>query len=263
MASDPQARAQRYPSLKAPFRRALVALTRHARPQPTAELGELVVPDLPSDVMPRLFSSLAGDVATLCAAACVSRQWRKLAASPALWTALLVHGAAARAALTPQRLASLLDRGGGMPLRALDLTACVRLTGADVLAALQGRAMALDRLCLSGLHALPSGGGRWSRLGQAFSNRLLALTAAPRLAAEAGSEDEEQEPLYSSDEEQQDAEQQQFHRRPQTPSAARVAACAVRRTRCQTPAAANARRTRLCAPCAPRARRPARRRSWR
>ena len=197
MSSDPQARA---PAIRAPTwfsARHLFALTRRARPQPDAALAVVAVPDLPSDVMPRLFSWLAGDVATLCAAACVSRQWRDLAASPALWTALLVHGAAARAALTPRRLASLLDRAGGLPLTALDLTACVNLTGADVLAALQGRALALDRLCLSGLHAQPPGNNWWNRHGYAVSNQLFALTAAPKLAAEAGSDEEE---VYSSDE---------------------------------------------------------------
>ena len=174
----------------------------------------LAVPDLPADVLPRLFAALRGDVATLCAAACVCRQWRDLAALPALWTALEVHGAAARAALTPRRLAALLDRACGLPLRTLDLTACVRLTAEEVLHALRGRALALSRVSLSGMRLHGPRPSKWSRNSVGLNKALFALTAA-RLTTADDSDDDGYECYqyeYSSEEEAMEPEQELFVR---------------------------------------------------
>ena len=99
--------------------------------------------NLPFDVVRCILASLAGDVATMCAAACVSRTWRDAAREPALWETLVISYPPREPALdvTDERLAELVTRAGagvdGQPhLTALDVTGCTYVTARGVVAAL-------------------------------------------------------------------------------------------------------------------------------
>lgn len=101
-------------------------------------------------------------VATLCAAACVSRAWRDAASDPRLWRSLVLSSPprdAARPWLTDSRLAQLVRRSDG-GLHTLDITGCAwpAVTAAGVAAALAGLEGKLSRLFLDGVVLTPAGG---------------------------------------------------------------------------------------------------------
>ncbi len=77
-------------------------------------------------------------VATLCAAACVSRAWRAAATDPLLWRSLRLAG---WRALTDAALALLVARAGGT-LSSVDVSSCPGLTAGGVLRALDRHGIA-------------------------------------------------------------------------------------------------------------------------
>ena len=94
--------------------------------------------ELPPDVLAFILQPLQGDMASLCAAACIARAWRAAVASPNLWTRIGPLPLAAAARLTDARLKQLVGRAQG-GLRHLDLSdiAGSRLTSAGLAAALR------------------------------------------------------------------------------------------------------------------------------
>lgn len=93
---------------------------------PAAAVAAVVasVSDLPPDVVDNVFSFLAGDVASLCVAACVQRSWHAATLRPALWRDLRFSdhfGVAER--LTDTHFEWLIRRAGAA-LRCLDLAHC-------------------------------------------------------------------------------------------------------------------------------------------
>jgi hypothetical protein len=98
-------------------------------------------PTLCGDSVRRVLRSLDGDVATLCAAACVCRAWRaEVCGDSLLWadfSGRLCLGPRVAERLTDARLAALVTRAAG-GLRRLDLTSCPEVSVAGVLAALHG-----------------------------------------------------------------------------------------------------------------------------
>jgi hypothetical protein len=105
-------------------------------------------PQLPLDAVRRILAPHAGDVYTLCAAACVSRVWRDAAKASALWRNLNIafqppclHPLQYN--VTDERLAELVTRAGtgvgGEPhLERLDVTGCLYVSTRGVVAALAG-----------------------------------------------------------------------------------------------------------------------------
>jgi hypothetical protein len=101
---------------------------------------------LPLDAVRRILAPCAGDVYTLCAAACVSRVWREAAESRILWTALdfaFPLRRSLRYNVNDERLAELVKRAGtgvaGEPhLERLDVTGCLLVSARGVVAALAG-----------------------------------------------------------------------------------------------------------------------------
>ena len=91
---------------------------------------------LPDDALARIMSHLAGDVCSLCAAACVARSWRDAAAEPTLWVRLSQLPRTAASRLTDAHLMVLvaLSRGG---LESLDLRGAELITDDGLTAALQ------------------------------------------------------------------------------------------------------------------------------
>jgi hypothetical protein len=98
-------------------------------------------PTLCGDSVRRVLRSLDGDVATLCAAACVCRAWRaEVCGDSLLWadfSGRLCLGPRVAERLTDARLAALVTRAAG-GLRRLDLTSCPEVSVEGVLAALHG-----------------------------------------------------------------------------------------------------------------------------
>jgi hypothetical protein len=96
-------------------------------------------PALSADALGAVLCALNGDVASLCAAACVARAWRDAALHPSLWrdfsTCFGDGDVAAR--LTDARLAALVARARG-GLERLHLSSCAALTAFGVAAALRG-----------------------------------------------------------------------------------------------------------------------------
>lgn len=90
---------------------------------------------LPGDVILRVLHHHAGDVRTLCAAACVGRAWREAATVPSLWTQLKALPLRTAVELTDERLAALIARARGC-LEALDVSNALRLTDEGLRAAL-------------------------------------------------------------------------------------------------------------------------------
>lgn len=85
-----------------------------------AELSASIA--LPVDVLVLVLQPLEGDVASLCAAACVARNWRDAVSSPRLWTRIGPLTAVVAARLTDARLDGLIRRARG-DLRHLNLKA--------------------------------------------------------------------------------------------------------------------------------------------
>jgi hypothetical protein len=100
--------------------------------------------------------ALAGDTPSLCAAACVSRDWHAAVTGTAsAWRALAL-GETARGALTDARLLALVARACGN-LESVDLRGACHLTDAGLLAALAPQAK-LSRVLLAGCEAQTAGG---------------------------------------------------------------------------------------------------------
>jgi hypothetical protein len=129
-------------------------------PQPPAACAPPpYTPPLPVDVLRRVLRPHAGDVATLCAAACVASAWRDAAArTPGLWRAprlwQLPHAAALR--LTDEWLAALLARAAGSLERLSGFPLHTAVTVAGVAAALRGQQ--LTQLCVRGVKRGAEGG---------------------------------------------------------------------------------------------------------
>ena len=139
-------------------------------------------PVLPAVLVERVLSFCAGDVTTLCAAACVSRAWRAAAALPALWRSIGIGRwrQQSRAQLSARRLRALLARSRGGDLERLDLCDCLKLRVRDVLKALDGRRVtkALD---VNGVHADASSAQRGS--GETLASLRAVLAPGARLDA--------------------------------------------------------------------------------
>ena len=142
---------------------------------------------LPAIALEAVFSHLAGDLPSLCAAACVARAWRDTAKEPRLWMRPRRLPRAAAARLTDAHLKTLVARATGR-LRRLDLRGARLLTNAGLLAALQqphaivtfiadyrcefsaegvaaalhARSGRLRALSLRGVRCLPDDGEVWS-----------------------------------------------------------------------------------------------------
>jgi hypothetical protein len=135
-------------------------------------------PELPHDVLVALLTPLAGDVAALCAAACVASAWRAAARAPSLWRELRFsterNRRVAARRLTDARLAVLAARACGA-LTHLELEGCAGVTLRGVARALSQHddAPPLALLSVRGVRA----GRRDDRLYA----QLLARVAAPHL----------------------------------------------------------------------------------
>lgn len=102
-------------------------------------------PDLTARVLAQFPKLASADARAVCAAACVCKEWARAAAAPEVWRHIRVaaplrkRGAPAGKTfgtpLTDARLANLVARAGG-DLRSLDVTGCVELTDAGIVAAL-------------------------------------------------------------------------------------------------------------------------------
>ncbi len=139
--------------------RAEGGITPAARGAPSSAGGDAASaverhsPELPVDALRRILAPHAGDVATLCACACVARAWRDAARESALWVSLRLEfasqiGKANDAVpwvppVTDERLAELVKRAGsglnGAPhLTQLTVTGCELVSARGVAAALAG-----------------------------------------------------------------------------------------------------------------------------
>jgi hypothetical protein len=87
---------------------------------------------LPRDALVLAFAPLAGDVQSLCAAACVARAWRDAAAEPRLWTRIVCRGRK----LKGEHLAWLVARAQG-GLERLELGRTSDISDLDLYTALQ------------------------------------------------------------------------------------------------------------------------------
>ena len=132
-------------------------------------------PALPAVLVERMLSFCAGDVTTLCAAACVSRAWRDAAALPALLRSIDLGRwrQRSRAQLNARRLKALLARSRSGDLERLDLCDCDKLRVRDVLKALDGRRVT-KALLVDGVHADASSVQRGSEVNLASLRAVLA-----------------------------------------------------------------------------------------
>lgn len=153
--------------------------TAAAPPSPDAEPPGNV--ELPRDVLPLVLLPLKGDVASLCAAACVSRAWRGAVTFPRLWTHIGPFSGGFGARLTDARLMQLVARARG-GLQVLKLTNISRssITDAGLAAALGNtsrlRVFAANGMPLTGAGiaaALAGSQGRMRKL------RVCGVRAAP------------------------------------------------------------------------------------
>jgi hypothetical protein len=107
-------------------------------------------PELPAEVALRVLWHHAGDVPTLCAAACVARSWRAAAGEPRLWRDLRWGHAVGR--LTDERLAALVARASGSLSSMQPFHDDTEVTDFGVADALEGLAAPLARLHVHGVH---------------------------------------------------------------------------------------------------------------
>jgi hypothetical protein len=133
----PALRAWRIAALSAESSRILAAESdmgqRWASPAPPGSSAA----ELPADAQPLVFERLGGDVAALCASACVSKSWHdKLLSTSEPWQSLVAGRAASR--ISDARLLSLAARSRG-ELRRLDVSGCTFLTDAGVASVLAGQ----------------------------------------------------------------------------------------------------------------------------
>ena len=137
---------------------------------------------LPAGTLERVLAHLAGDVPSLCAAACVARAWHVAAAEPRLWVSLarLSFGVAFR--LTDERLAALVARAGGR-LERLDVSGAGELTDEGLATALQQPHLLTKFTANSGCERLSARGvaaSLQSRLGGMYKLRVGGLCSIPR-----------------------------------------------------------------------------------
>jgi hypothetical protein len=92
---------------------------------------EAYAPELPRDVLLRVLTPLAGDVATLAAAACVASAWRDAARDRRLWRTLCFAQPRVAARLNNARFATLVVRAGGA-LERVDLAGCCGVSARGV-----------------------------------------------------------------------------------------------------------------------------------
>jgi hypothetical protein len=111
-------------------------------------------PELPSDAVRRVLAPLAGDVSTLCAAACVARSWHEATREPKVWRSLDFSRVPQRIAcrLTDAHLAALPARAGSA-LQRVNLVGCANVSARGVVDALQG--LQLQTLEVAGVQASP------------------------------------------------------------------------------------------------------------
>lgn len=130
----------------------------------SADTESSFAPELPLDALRIVLAPHAGNVAQLCAAACVSRVWRAAAAERQLWKTLVnfLHLKSCKATprlmeVTDARLAELVARAGsGEPhLERLDVSFCEHVSAQGVVAALAGAGLEgkLVQLYFAGVHS--------------------------------------------------------------------------------------------------------------
>ena len=129
-------------------------------PAAAAEPDACFAPELPLDALRLILAPYAGCVATLCAAACVSRAWHAASKEHWLWTNLNFSDpfksrewAVEYVRVDDARLAELVTRAGsgvdGQPhLQRLDVTKCMLITTRGVVAALTGAGLEGKLICL-------------------------------------------------------------------------------------------------------------------
>lgn len=138
-----------------------------------------------SDEVALVLAYLAGDVPSLCAAACVARAWREAAAAPALWLRLAHMPSRVTLRLNAERLASLVARSVG-GLERLDVSGAVSLSDDDLEAALR-QPHALTHLTADGCSMLSAArveAALASRRGFIAELRVVGLSAGPALPTE-------------------------------------------------------------------------------
>ena len=144
-----------------------------------AELSASVA--LPVDVLVLVLQPLEGDVASLCAAACVARNWRDAVSSPRLWTRIGPLTPVVAARLTDARLDSLIRRARG-DLRHLNLKEVSKssITDAGLAVALSS----ISRLCSFSVNGDPLTGAGIAAALAPSSGQLqqLEVRGARRIA---------------------------------------------------------------------------------
>ena len=121
------------------------------------EAHDVVAPDLSRDELGAVFRYLAGDVESLCRAACVSRSWCAASRNPSLWRILRFPkqpGVARR--LTNDRLEWLVKRAGAA-LECLDLGGCCTDNSEVTLRGVVRALRAAPPLLQLGVRGLPYG----------------------------------------------------------------------------------------------------------
>lgn len=126
-----------------------------AAPPPGAAALQAAAQQFPEAALRLVVAALAGDPATLCAAACVSKAWNAACAAPELWSSLCFDARGA-ARLDDAVLARLVKRAGD-DLTELDLSGArgCAVTVRGVLVALEGAPLrSLKRLVLRGVRTV-------------------------------------------------------------------------------------------------------------
>jgi hypothetical protein len=130
-------------------------------------MSDTFAPELPAEILGRILALRAGEVVTLCAAACVSRAWHDAAMQPRLWRNLrnferfpaTHYQGPVILPLTDARLATLVQRASGA-LERLDVSQCELITARGVVAALRGECLEgqLQELCVEGVIVISDAG---------------------------------------------------------------------------------------------------------
>jgi hypothetical protein len=163
-------------------------------------------PELPSEVLHAILLPLAGDIGTLCSAACVSTSWHAAALHPRLWNKLDLHpplyeitpGLKAWTEskkgqhLTDERLAMLVRRACGLDAdgnahKLLSLRATIKsyeVTLRGVLAALRGPRSAGGKMLLHGALRTLHVSGLKHRFSKSDDKLVAALCKFVRPAAD-------------------------------------------------------------------------------
>ena len=105
------------------------------------------LPTLDAALLSRCLTMLEGDVAALCASACVSKAWNLAAQDTRVWRWLVVPRRLADE-LTDERFKELLGRSGGAVER-LDISHCGQLSDAAIADAIQNARASLTHLVVA------------------------------------------------------------------------------------------------------------------